>query len=420
MKLKAVVGALLVAQMLSPTNLMADDFCSNPLKVVCEDTKEVRTLREAEIDRLKNEIRQEASAIAKKKIQALGNGGGLFGTVSRFFKKMKIENQEIVAVASKKLSGFEKNIVSPDIVATIKTYLKDEVQESGLSDSRKNEFKSRIDKIVVGNFADYMEEIGASNKLLPQLFSSHCGLDGLVDNAFATKVANKDFVLICPGWMISLNKAESKAEVLKQVMQVLTHELAHHIDARDYADEYAPMTKCISENFGRTLNRTSRDASACLESDQLCVDTYAAAKKEIESNCRQQEEKCVQTKGILCGVRAKLCKVTPSAKSYAQKLSCEKKSGESCRLKVAESHMGEISADTWGAQVMGSYIKNENLTFEEGSELIAANMMKLCGSRDQGVHPSGDLRILEIMRKNPKIIEALGCSQEIEPKYCQL
>jgi hypothetical protein len=420
MKVNAAIRTLVLGQLMLFSHAYAEDFCTNPLKVVCEETKQERAARDGEINRLKSEIRKEAAESAKQKIEALGTGGGVFGSVSRFFKKMKIENQEVIAAASRKLSGFEQNIVSADIIGTIKNYLKDEIDESQLSDQKKLQFKNKIEKVVVGNFSDYMEEIGASNRLLPQLFSSHCGLDGLVDNAFATKVADKDYVLICPGWLISLNKAESKRDVLNQVMQVLTHELAHHIDSRDFESEYRQMTQCIADQYGRVLNRNSRDAQKCLESDQICIDAYAKGKADAENKCQEEENQCRQSKGILCGVKAKLCRVTPTARLYARKISCEKKAGDDCRLKVAESHMGEIAADTWAAQVMGAYMKSESLNIQESTELVASNMMKLCGSQDEGIHASGDFRILETIRKNPKIVDALGCAEENSESYCRL
>ena len=44
--------------------------------------------------------------------------------------------------------------------------------------------------------------------------------------------------------------------------------------------------------------------------------------------------------------------------------------------------------------------------------MLTDSWVKLCGSGDEGIHPSGDFRIGTLMPTNPSINEVLACGQK--------
>ena len=41
--------------------------------------------------------------------------------------------------------------------------------------------------------------------------------------------------------------------------------------------------------------------------------------------------------------------------------------------------------------------------------MLTESWAKLCGTGDEGIHPTGDFRIGTLMRSNPSIIDTLAC-----------
>jgi hypothetical protein len=401
--------------------IQASEFCQDPLKVVCTQTQEERNLRDQEIGRIKEEIRKEADAKAKKRLEELtnsGNGGGIFGGLSRWIKQNKIYNQEIIRAAQARLSSFEQDIVSPSMVATIKNYLKSAVTQSAASESQKKNLHQRIDKVVVGNFSDYMDRANVENSFLAQYFKAHCGLDGLVDNAFATRLDGQDYVLICPGWLITLNREKDAQAVFHNVFQVLAHEISHHMDYAELPAVYENYKQCFKDLYGNMLNSKDGDSRSCLDDAAPCTLIKQNIEKNIVQICAERKEQC--TLGFICGIKEKLCLKTQRLTKMAPYRRCMKEVGDKCLERRVVSHMGEISADYWGSEVMALYMANENLSVVDSEEFIKTNMMNLCGSGDEGVHPSGDFRITRIIRHNPGINQHLQCPLEAETKACSL
>ena len=82
-----------------------------------------------------------------------------------------------------------------------------------------------------------------------------------------------------------------------------------------------------------------------------------------------------------------------------------------CADKVVLSHAGELIADQWGIKVTSIHAKTENYSFGESESMLTESWAKLCGTGDEGIHPTGDFRIGTLMRSNPAIIDTLACTQ---------
>jgi hypothetical protein len=181
-----------------------------------------------------------------------------------------------------------------------------------------------------------------------------CGSDGLVENAFATTLKGDRYVLICPGFLITLNQSANNTDRFNSILQAISHEMGHHIDNSKVGDElYTPYLNCFAENYSDKFNKSSDDKKFCKANE---------------------------------------------------------KDADKCNFKVALSHSGELIADQWGIEVTAIHAKSENYSTGEADQMLTESWAKLCGSGDEGIHPTGDFRIETLMRKNPLITKYLGCN----------
>ncbi|MGZ3808778.1 MAG: hypothetical protein ACXVCE_11890, partial [Bacteriovorax sp.] len=187
------------------------------------------------------------------------------------------------------------------------------------------------------------------------MLGNACGSDGLIDNAFATTLKGDRYVLVCPGFLITLNQTASDSERFNSILHAISHEMGHHIDNSKVGNElYAPYLNCLSKNYSDSFKKSKSD----------------------EKFCKSNE-----------------------------------KDPAKCSAKVALSHAGELIADQWGIRVTAIHVKAENYSFGETDQMLTDSWSKLCGTGDEGIHPAGDFRIGTLMRKNPGITDYLGCNQ---------
>lgn len=115
--------------------------------------------------------------------------------------------------------------------------------------------------------------------------------------------------------------------------------------------------------------------------------------------------------------------------AYNQVLNCVKQqSGNSFKShqsnlpaeKIFYDHVGEITADSWGAEAVAQYLKEyRRLSNLEIGSILKISMADLCAGEDDGVHPSGEFR-MDYIRDHTSLFDLLECSS-IQTKFgCSL
>ncbi len=345
----------------------ASVLCESPYQRICDDNKQALKDRKDHIDLIKAEIADEAKPLAQAEIAKLPPLHGIgpvrwLGQIKRWFEEEKIRNRFIIEAAGRRLGPLESQAVNQESVTTIKKYLKAAVESSKFDRYVKDNFKGIIEGVTVGNFMDYAERAGLKDGLLAQLFQASCGMDGLVDNAFATESQGQDYVLICPGWQISMqiDKQATEKKTFNTIVQVLSHELSHHIDPSKFGDNYKDFIACIASNHGNAL-----------KADMI----------------------------------TKLhCNITP----------------QECNAAKAQKHSGEIVADTWAVEAMTKYMHDNALLLQEKEQTIEETFVRLCGSGDEGIHPDDHFRLEHILMNNPEVRAQLECKSAPSSRgaYC--
>lgn len=335
--------------------------CSDPLQRICTDTLTQRKERAAFVNNMKKEISVEATAAAAPRIEQMKKEIKPYRIFKRLFSSIRINNQEVMIAAKKRIGGFESSVINDENVSKIKQYMYGAIDGSAFDTATKTKFKDVIKTVVVGNFADFLEKSNLEDSVIAQMLGNACGSDGLIDNAFATTLKGERYVLVCPGLLISLNQEANAEEKFNSILQAISHEMGHHIDNSKVGDElYAPYLNCLAKNYSDSFNKTKEDE--------------------------------------------KFCKT--NAKEPAK-----------CNLKVATSHAGELIADQWGISVTAQHIRAQAYSVVDADKMLTSSWTPLCGSGDEGIHPKGDFRIGTLMRKNPGITSYLGCTAaETDPK----
>lgn len=327
--------------------------CADPLKKICTDTVLQRAQRDSYVNSLKAEIKAGAKVRSDSRIAEMKKNIPARRFFKRWKESFKITNQEIMREAKGKIVGLETVVTDESNVLLLKDYMKKAISDSNFNDSTKEKFKTTIDSIIIGNFSDYLERTGLEDSVLMQLLGNACGSDGLIDNAFATTIDNEKYVLICPGFLITMTQTPDLKERFNTILHAISHEMGHHIDNSKVGNElYAPYLSCLSKNYSEKFNSTKDDQKFCKKNE---------------------------------------------------------KNPELCKSKITESHAGELIADAWGIKVLSIHAKAQNYSFAETDELLTSSWTKLCGSGDEGIHPSGDFRIGTLLRSNPEINSVLAC-----------
>jgi len=331
----------------------ASHFCKAPLQTICTDTEAKRKDLANYITMLKTEIAQEAKLNALPRIAEMKHKIPGIRFIKRAMEKIKINNQEIMKAASKRIVGFESAVINDENVSIIKEYLYQAIDSTQFSLARKNSSKSVIKSIVVGNFHDFIERTNLDDNGAAQLANHPCGADGMVENAFAAEIGNVRYVLLCPGFLINVNQTQSKSERFNSVLQAVSHEMSHHIDASSAGiQRYIPYLSCLAENNITQFKINQEDFNFCRNN-----------------------------------------KADPAK----------------CAMKVIVSHSDELIADAWGIKVLNLHMRAQSYSFAQADQLLTESWEKLCGSDDEGTHPTGDFRIGTLLRSNPDISQYLSC-----------
>jgi len=347
------LGTLLTMSASMNVFAQSTSICDNPIQRVCKETQAQRAQRDIYVNKLKKEISDEATSKSTPRIEEMKKKVSKFRFIKRLIESFKIRNQEIMRAAKSRVAGIESVVTNEKNISLLKNNMKQAIDESNIDGASKDNFKEIINSIVVGNFADFIEKTGLEDNVLAQLLSNACGSDGLVDNAFATTLNNQRYVLVCPGFLITLSQESSERARMNTIMHAMSHEMGHHIDNSKVGNEvYAPFLQCISKNYVTRFNKTKDD-------EKFCKD---------------------------------------NAKEPAK-----------CDMKVTLSHAGELVADQWGIKATNIYARNEGMNRDEVNTLLTESWAKLCGTGDEGIHPTGDFRIGTLLRINPEVSDILSC-----------
>jgi hypothetical protein len=309
--------------------------------------------RDVYVNQLKSEIAAEASAKSAPRVEEMKKKISKIRFIKRAIEAYKIRNQEIMNAARKRVSGIEEVITRKENVALLKEYMSRAIDDTRFDSATKATMKATVKSIVVGNFGDFLERTNLDDNFLAQLMMNACGSDGLVSNAFATTLDKEKYVLICPGFLISLSQTASETEKFESILLAISHEMGHHIDNSKLGNEiYKPFLNCIANNYHNNLKQTADDKKFCKKNEK-----------------------------------------DPAA----------------CRSKVAISHGGELVSDVWGLKVSNIHARSKNYSFIEADTMLTNSWTNLCGTGDEGIHASGDFRIGTLLRTQPDITEYLGC-----------
>lgn len=356
MKVKNSTLALAATLVLSTTafSAMAEtSVCTDPLTRICTETKSQRASRDVVVQKMKQEIANEANKNAAPRIDEMKKKIPSWRLIKRAIESYKIRNQEIMRSAKSRVGDLEKVVTSKENVDKLKSYMYQAIDESNFGASTKAQFKETISTIVIGNFADYIEKSGLEDNVLAQLLGNACGSDGLVENAFATTLNNQRYVLICPGFLVTLSQEASDREKFDSILQAISHEMGHHIDNSKVGNDlYQPFFGCLANNYADKFNKTKDDEKFCKANEK-------------------EPAKCAQ--------------------------------------KVVVSHAGELIADQWGIKVTEIHARKNRYSVSDSEVMLTQSWAKLCGSGDEGIHPTGDFRIGTLMKNNPNISDLLGC-----------
>ena len=382
------------------------NFCESPERTMCNRDESQESIDAFE--QLKEEIATEAKENAQKRIELELPKQGLLKRLRTYIAREKIINQEIIYAAEKRLGYFEKDIVSKANVDEIKKYLSISVEKSHLSEKYKKKFKKIInEKVIVGNYIDFMERTNVTSSYFKQLWRAHCGMDGMTVNAFATTADWKKYVLICPGLLVKLNSLKNSKQLNNEIFLILAHEISHHFDSGKYSKAYESMANCYQKELAVGLNK--RDGNVCEKDDSRCQKQYKEKTLKTSTKCEKRES----------SIRKYACNFLGSKWNNIVLKRCQKGTGESCYKTVTWKHLGEIVADYWATQAIGNYMKDHNFMQDEGVEFLRVNFEILCGSGDEGIHADSNVRGNYLIGQNPLIRNQLSCLPPTK-NYCQI
>lgn len=331
-----------------------ETVCSNPLQKICTDTLVQRKERDVYVSNLKIEISKEAATNAAPRIAEMKKKIKSYRLIKRFLEGTKIRNQEVMNSAKKRINGFESVVTNPENVKKIKDYLYSAIDTSSFDIATKESFKAIIKTIIIGNFSDFLERTDLENNVLAQMLGNACGPDGLVENAFATTIKGDRYVLLCPGFLITLNQSATAADRFNSILQAISHEMGHHIDNSKVGNElYAPYLSCLAKNYSDRFTKSKEDEKFCSANSKNLV---------------------------------------------------------KCNEKVVLGHAGELIADQWGIRTTVVHATAENMSTAAADQMLSDSWSKICGTGDEGIHPTGDFRIGTLMRNNPGISQYLSCN----------
>ena len=82
-----------------------------------------------------------------------------------------------------------------------------------------------------------------------------------------------------------------------------------------------------------------------------------------------------------------------------------------------EKYKEEVMADYWANRALGKLFKTDQfkaMSFEEKVDILKLFGHGLCGTIDDGTHPSGRFRLEQMLYRTPEIFRSMSCYTEID------
>lgn len=230
------------------------DFCTNPYKVVCENSPI------SSMATYNNNVRDIKTQISKleKENKFKSNSNDILPTV--------LLVEKIIEEKFPASKGFFKD---NEIIDQYKESLIYAINNSDMSANFKSLLTKKITGVKFYSFSEYLtlKKASVSKK---STAAKHCGEDGLFINAFAESVANVvDYVVVCPGFILKNSATKVRSDIFTTSFFTIVHELSHHIDhSIDFGNNYKSFQKCIKNNFDLNKNpifcRLQPNSNYCL------------------------------------------------------------------------------------------------------------------------------------------------------------
>ena len=199
--------------------------CTKTLKTICNESKGQRSRSENYLNEFRRELAKETNKNKSHKTN------------------LKIQSAKSI------INEMYGLISKPENVSMFKNYMYQAIDESHFDESIRSKFKKTIESVIIGNFSDFFENNEDKYKQLKAGGAISCGVNAMDINAFSTIIFNQKYVFFCHGFLIELSQLASEEERLSAILQMMSHELAHHIDIKLLGEEiYMPYLSCLSEN----------------------------------------------------------------------------------------------------------------------------------------------------------------------------
>jgi hypothetical protein len=324
------------------------DFCQDPIKIVCGPTIGSRQSRNERLKQRINDVRSAAWENVLKVIPDAKWEEIPFDSEEHPSKSLTVRQQQLARIYFEQVNNvLRANIgglfeyfkpafeeIRKFMVETVKA----RVKKDRPADAKKMLKNLDPEKIQFIDAVDVLDHPHANQGELLDHIVESCGKEGLEDNAFAVEIDNDRFIVVCPGEYLAVWDPQQKTGINLQEVSgevwTLGHEMGHHIDALTFPSSYKKFRSCIND-------------------------------------------------------------------SYASELA----------LKDSAEYMGEISADYWGTETLAGLLFNVK-SEQERLSLLQDSLDSLCDTPDDNIHPDGRFRIENFVRRNPRLSQVLGCKAD--------
>lgn len=341
-------------------------LCKNPVAGICTNNNYQKE-REENLEKIKKQIKQDAEKEADKKIAEMKKSTSALNVVGRAYKASKIKNEEMMKAAKKHLGELDTITSNSGQVKLIKDYTKEAIDQSTFPIEVKEKFKATIDTVIVGNYAEFLEQINNKEIMAEASSIGACGPDGLNNNAFSFNVwvgkTMRPYLLVCPGFLINLKFIKNQQERFESMMRVLVHEITHAIDSGKFKD-YGNFIDCLAKH----------------KADQLEMRLSPI----LYPNCSRKNPN------------------TPE-----------------CKRDLVLTHSRELIADEWAYKTMALYASKTKMSVDSLNKILTYTFAISCTSTDDGSHPSGSYRIKAAIN-NPGMFDALNCDRKRNQVVCTI
>jgi len=337
------------------------DYCSQTFSTVCGDGASPQRDRDTRAATLRTRIQTEATAAARLETGLDPSTElGIMGTGLYWLSYMRHSRQAMLREATAiEIDSIHSNVAR--IKELLKRALDRQIRFGGwIGDLVNYRLKRKIEGVKILTLLD-IEMLNlmrtASGVSISESYRRLCGPEGLTDQAFATTVEGKNYVVLCLGHLVgAIGAGSDSTSNFYNNLQVLAHEMAHFIDYGDYPELYGPYIGCLTDHYAMELPRP-----AGWTSTMTWMANHAST---IDAHVR----------------------VTDRAV--------------------------ELTADYWATQTVLEYLREEGRSFsyEDKVRVLRESYAGYCSSPAGNDHPPGRFRVETLLGRDFGIQEIMQCS----------